>query len=152
MVCQPRWSSCRRNNHHCCELGKRSDSQIKGLICFHRWLCKSILQTRILLKGKQQLAPVPSSVSGSHLPRGSFPPSLAGASALSQPCAPTPLSDFRSAKLCRWDDSPSKGALSRRHSRPSYLDKLQQALPSTSESSSHPPCPMLQDKCHLSSH
>lgn len=84
MLCQPPWSSCRRKSPRRRKLGKRSDSQIKGLICLRRWLCMSILQTCILLKGKQQLAPVPLSVSGSHLPGGSFPPSLTGASALSQ--------------------------------------------------------------------
>lgn len=153
VVCRPPWSSCRRHNHRRHKLGKRNNGwQIKGLICFRRWLCMSVLQTCTLLKGKQQLALVPPSVSGSHLPGGSFPPSLTGTSTLPQPCAPSLLSNFRLPKLCRWGGSPSEGALSKRHAHPSYLNKLQQALPCTSKSSSHPPRPMPQDKCHLSSH
>jgi len=95
VVCLPPWSSRRRDNHRRHELGKRSNSRIKGLISFRRWLCRSILQTCILLKGEQQLAPVPPSVSGSHLPGGSFPPSRTGAGTLPQPCTPSPALQFQ---------------------------------------------------------
>lgn len=58
----------------------------------------SVLQTCILLDGKQQLATVPQSVSGSHLPGGSFPPSLTGASALTALCSqPAPISGLQSS-------------------------------------------------------
>lgn len=109
-------------------------TQIKGLICFRRWLHMSILQTCILLKGKQQLAPVPPSVSGSHLPGGSFPPSLTGASALAAlRSQPAPISGLQ---------SPRKGALSK-DTRPSSLDKHQQALPAPAN-----PRPIPRARCH----
>lgn len=58
----------------------------------------SVLQTCILLDGKQQLATVPQSVSGSHLPGGSFPPSLTGASALTALSSqPAPISGLQSS-------------------------------------------------------
>lgn len=106
---------------------------------------QSILQTCVLLKGKQQLAPVPPYIRFP-LAQRQLPPK--SDNRLELPAS----SNFRFAKPCLWGGSPSKGALSKRHSRTSYLNKLQQALPCTSKSSSHPPCLMLHDKCHLSSH
>lgn len=145
MVCQPPWSSRRRNNHCRRELGKRSDSQIKGLICFRRWLCMTILQTCILPKGKQQLARVPPSISGSHLPRGSFPPSLNGASALAALCSqPAPVSGLQSS--AGGAAAPTKAHWAK--------DTLAPA-PSTSSSKPFParanPHPIPHARCHRTS-
>lgn len=60
-------------------------------------------------------------------------------------------SNFRTAKFCRWGSSPRKGVLSKRHS-PQFPRQAPASLPCTSKSSSHPPCPMPQDECHLTSH
>lgn len=128
----------------------KEETQIKGLICFRRWLHVSILQTCILLKGKQQLAPVPQSVSGSHLPGGSFPPKSDWDKRLHSLALPA-CSNFRTAKFCRWGGSPRKGPLSKRHP-PQFPRQAPASPPCTSKSSSHPPCPMPQDECHLASH
>ena len=98
MVCQPPWSSRRRNNHCQHELGNRSDSQIKGFNLLSQVALHEYFTDLHIAKGKAAAGSGSSECIGFPLAQRQLPPGLTGASTLTAlHSQPAPISGLQNS-------------------------------------------------------